>query len=213
MKKKEENFYRGTSKECLIAMGYYPNFIKMINPENKPYEKLHQWLLENEKGFDDNNWSLPSLKELSKILSIDNGKIARYINMLYNDIFLLNTQEPEKFKKDGQILCDLSFKYVYDNYSYFTLGLDYVPRIGEIFDFYFINPIMGCSSYYVKDVSHYYYSNGHTIRIKLLYGHPNQYLQLLREKAYLKRYISFHDYYSEHGYLLEEKLIKMFENL
>lgn len=209
MKKKEiDHTYKGSSKEYLIALTRYPGFTKLINPENKPYKLFYDWLMKNEKEFLDEDRVLPSIKDISKLLSIDNNKITKYLRMIYDEIIELNNEKPELFVKPGQLSCYLSFEY-FKNYLGLTLGLNVLPRVGECFQFYFTKPKTDGWNFYVRRVDHEYYNNGHELYISLSYQSPNHYLNLLREKAYLHRDISLHEYFTLSDYELENELLKI----
>lgn len=207
MKKQEIVFeYQASSRDYLIALGNYPYFTKIVNSEGKPYEKLYQWLIDNEKELLDEDRTLPTIKEIAKRIGMDNNKMAKNIKMLYNDILALNQVEPEKFIKAGQIKCYLSFEYL-GNYASFNIGLNVIPRFNECFDFYFIKPKIGCSSYYVQRIDHSIENSDQVIQVILKSGFPNLYFELLKEKAYLFHDISIHEYFSGTTYDLEKKLL------
>jgi len=55
LKKNENNIYQyyPTTKDYLIALIYFPNFVKLIDLIGKPYERFHQWIIENDQLRDD----------------------------------------------------------------------------------------------------------------------------------------------------------------
>jgi len=200
--------HNASTRDYLITLAYFPNFTKLINPVNKPYEKLLHWLLEKEVFLKDENLSLPTMKELTQELNISSAKISKYLKMIYDDILELNINEPHLFKKEGQIQCGLSFKYR-GLYQFFSIGMDTMPRIGEHVDFLFIKIKLGFSGFYVNKVYHDLSDTGHSITFSLIFDTPNKYLSLLKEKAYLHREISFMDFLDgEIDYELQENLIK-----
>lgn len=200
--------HKASTRDYLIALSYFPNFVKLLNSKDKPYEKLTDWLIEKESFLTDESRELPTIKELSNQVNIDKTIITKYLKQLYFEIFELNFNEPHLFKKEGQILCNLSFKFL-GNYKSFNIGLDTIPRVGEHFDFFFMRAMLGCSSYSVSKIYHDLYHTGQSIMISLIWQHPNSYLNLLKEKAYLNREISFKEYLDDEIETeLEDRLVK-----
>ncbi len=68
--------------------------------------------------------------------------------------------------------------------------------------------------FYVTEVDHMIKNNGHEIDIYLSDGWSNNYLKLLKEKAYLHNQISSMEYFtSEIDSELEQKLLRMNKSL
>lgn len=203
--------HKASTKEYLVALAYSPYFTKLLNPQGKSYLELHKWLIENETALSNEDTPLPSIKDIGLALKVDSTKISKQIKLIYQDIHSLNEKSPELFKREGQKLCSLSFNYL-DSNTQFNLGLDIIPRIGEAFHFWFIKPINGGTSFHVNDIVHSYDKGFHETWIYLTSEYPNAYLQLLKEKAYLHRDISFMELLSS-NFSLEEELVKMHKNL
>lgn len=204
--------HKATTKEYLVALSYSPYFTRLLNPQGKSYHALYEWLIDNEKTLSDEDTPLPSIKDIAAALKLDTAKISKQLKLIYQDIHLLNEKSPDLFKSEGQKLCSLSFNYL-DCRAHFNLGLDIIPRIGEAFHFWFIKPVNGGTSFHVSDVVHSYDKGFHETWIYLSSEMPNGYLQLLKEKAYLNRDISFMELLSTTNYSLEEKLVKLYRNL
>jgi hypothetical protein len=212
---KEKTFkyeHKASTKEYLVALAYTPFFTKLLNPENKSYHQLFEWLIANASSLSDEDKSLPSIKEIAAELKTDSSKISKNLKLIYQDIHSLNEKSPDVFKKEGQKLCYLSFNYL-GSYAQFNLGLDVIPRIGEAFHFWFVKPINGGTSFHVNDVVHSYDKGVHETWIYLSNEYPNGYLQLLKEKAYLHHDISFSELISVTNFSLEEKLVQWHKTL
>jgi len=214
MKKQRELYvYKASTKDYLLALTNFPIFLKMLPREGQPYQKLVEYLLEHEAKFINEDTPMPSIKELSAELNIQANKISVQLKLMYEAILSLNQDKPHMFIKDGEILCHLSFKY-FDSYEKFNLGLKMVPGKGMSFDFYFIKPKLGTSLFHVERIYHDYENDGHHIMISLTNDYPNQYLDLLKEKAYLRGEISFSELIGlDKDSDLEEKLLKWNRNL
>jgi hypothetical protein len=214
MRAKKEIHYehKPSTKEYLIALSSYPTFMKLLEPQNKPYKPLFDWVIKNEPYLLNDDKPFPSVKEISKKLEIPSTKITNHIKTIYNEIHELNEKSPEYFKKEGQKLCFLSFNYL-NQYVHFNLGLDVIPRIGDTFYFEFIKPINGGNTFYVDDIAHSIERDGHEVRIYMTYQYPITYLKLLKEKAYLHKDIAFDELLSLSNHTFDEKLIKMHKTL
>jgi hypothetical protein len=212
MKKTIQYEHKASSKEYLVALAYFPGFSKLLNPETKAYKPLFDWLLDNQNFLADENNPLPSLKELATQLGTDSTKVSKHLKMIYEEIYDLNDKQPNLFKKEGQTLCFLSFNYL-DQHAHFNLGLNVIPRKGEAFHFYFVKPKNGGDSFHVRDVVHSFENGKQEVRIYLTSEYPIEYMQLLREKAYLHGDISFMELLSEPNFSLRERLVTQFKNL
>lgn len=207
-----EYTHKASTKEYLVALKNYPCFTKLLNPEGKPYKVMYDWLMEMQIFLADEDTRLPSFKEIAAELKIDSAKVAKFVRMIYDDITDLNEKQPNLFCGQGQKLCSLSFKYI-DAYAHFNLGLDVIPKPGEAFHFYFVKPKNGGQTFHVTDVAHHYENGEHQIWVYLNSEYPIAYMQLLKEKAYLNREISFMELLSASNFSLEEKLVKLYRNL
>lgn len=203
--------HKASTKDYLIALAYYPNLVKLLDTSNKPYKELVNWLLEKEKSVLKDEPSIPTIKDLSATLGIENTKVTKYLKLIYDDIFDLNSNHPLLFKKEGQILCNLSFNY-FEQYCTFSIGMGAVPRIGEHLEFFFIKAKLGCSGYYIHKVYHDIECTGQNVMISFSAEAPNNYFNLLKEKAYLNNEISFRDLINEESEL-KETLIRLYRNL
>jgi hypothetical protein len=211
--KKIKFIHTPSTKDYLIALVYFPNFVKLLDTGNKPYETIVDWLLEKENLLKDDDFSLPSIKQISQQLEINSAKITKYFKLIYDDIISLNIDKPELFKKEGQYSCGLSFTYI-DEHFFFNLGLDVIPSVGDHFDIYFVKPMLGGTGFYVNQIYHDIDYNGHNIIIRMTSEIPNKYLDLLKEKAYLHGDISLMDFIqSDLSYTLQQELLKHHKNL
>ncbi|MEI6487726.1 MAG: hypothetical protein WCP52_02120 [Bacteroidota bacterium] len=205
--------YKVKTIDYLKALAQYPNFLKLINIEDKPYKEIIEWVLQKETSLQDDSFVTPSVKTLSEEIGMDYAKVTKYLKYIYFEIIDLNNKHPELFVRQGQMKCYFGFKYFESSHT-FILGMDYLPRIEEHFTFNFINPILGNSSFYVQQVWHDYEHSGHSVIFTMVPRLPYKYMALLKEKAYLNRDISFHEFYDfERNSELEEKLLKLYKTL
>ena len=202
-----------STRDYLYTLYTFPNYLKLLNSKEKPYYNLLKWIIEKQTFLDDDSYSLPTLGFIAKELNIGSSKLSLYLKNIYNDILDLNWHQPELFKKGGQVPCLLMFKH-WGHYESFNFGLDIIPRIGEHFHFDFVKPKLDCSYFHVDDINYEITSKGQRVTISMSSGSSNTYLKLLKDKAYLKREISMHEYYNfEIDYELRDKLVKLYSNL
>jgi hypothetical protein len=205
--------YKAKTIDYLKALVQYPNFLKLLNIEDKPYKEIIYWMLLKETCLQDDSFEIPTVKKLSEEIGMDYAKVTNYLKVIYFEIIDLNKKHPELFVRPGQIKCYFGFKYFEMSHT-FILGMDYLSRMEEHFSFNFINPILGNSSFYIQHVWHDYEHSGHSIIFSMVSRLPYKYMALLKEKAYLNRDISFHEFHDfERNSELEEKLLKLYKTL
>jgi hypothetical protein len=210
-KQKHVYEHKSSAKEYLLALASFPNYLKLLPTENKPYGQLIFWLISISDQIDDNNFSLPTMKDLAKEFKVDASKITKQLKMIYEDIIDLNHNQPNLFKGENQIQCCLSFNYLGAK-EYFNTGLDSLPTIGNYFQFYFMRPRLGGTGFYANQIYHDLYSTGHSITISFNCRSENMYLSLLKEKALLHRRISFSEAIDDDmDDELKERLVKWSE--
>jgi len=191
-KRKTTEEYKAKTHEYLVALFYFPSALKYIEPSEPIKKALVNWFLDKEKYVADESYPLPSIKALGEELGLSNSVISRQLRELYDDVYNLNMEKPYLFKKSNEILCHISFEHM-GNIASFSLGLNIIPRVDESFSFFFINPKIGCTVFWVKKVYHSYEEVGQIVRLRVSFDYPNKYLTLIKDKAFLKREISFGD--------------------
>jgi hypothetical protein len=199
--------YKAKTQEYLIALFYFPSALKHIEPTEPIKKALVSWFLDKEKYVADESYDLPSIKALGDELGFSNAKLSRQLKELYFDVYNLNMEKPLLFVKENEILCHLLFGHN-GNSASFSVGLKLIPRKEESFNFFFIKPIIGYASFWVKQVYNEYDDFGQRVTLKLSMDYPNGYLNLLRDKAFLNREITFGELIkSEIEHELQERLL------
>jgi hypothetical protein len=198
--------HRAKTKEYLIALFINTNFVKLLNDKNKPYQKVCQWLIDNEEKVKVLHY-VPTVKEVSQSTQLRVEKVTQFLKDIYNDILLLNENEPEKFGDQGDIICNLHLTYL-NSFAYFSVCLKQIPRVGDQFDFNFIIPKIGGNYFFVNRVYHEFENNRHTVTIILSNDEPFLYIELLKQKEYLRKWISFDEFIQPMTDSLKSKLLK-----
>jgi hypothetical protein len=197
----------------LLTLIRYHNYLKLINPRDKIYKDLHEWLLTFSTIYDDYVTPMPPLKDIATQINSNGAKIKRHLIKLHEDILSLNEDSPELFIQKNEIPCVIHMN-CYNVFVRFHLGLIVVPRIGEQFNFQLMLPKLGNELFYVKNVEHSITKSGHVIDITLTDREELQYFKLLKEKAYFHGWISINEYIGiENEFELEDKLRKSIKNL
>lgn len=201
--------HKPKTQEYLIALFYFPSALKLVKPRNSQQESLIAWFLDKENHVADDSFDLPSIKELGSEMGVSNNVMSRLLKELYESIVELNFENPLLFKKPNEVLCYLVFSYQ-GNRAGFTISLTHLPHVGESFRFFFIMPLLGWSSFWVKRVYHEYDDGGQRVTLMLSADYPNAYLDLVKEKAFLKREITFAELINnEIDYQMQEKLLSL----
>lgn len=204
MKIKEYTPYKGPTKDYLLALINYPNYVKLLDSKGKNYEIFYNWVLA-EALIKDKSKRIHSITEIAAQLKLKTNKVTKMIFDLYEDILLLNEECPEKFKNENETLCFLYCKFL-DRIESFNLGLSFIPRKGEIFQFMFLQPKLGNCLLYVKYIIHEITEKGQVVMVSLIDDAPNNYIQLAKDKAYIYHEIGFDDYLKLDNEKMAQKL-------
>jgi len=204
--------HKPSSREYLVALTNFTSYCKLINVDGKAYKNLINWIIINGPQLRDSNEKFPDLKEIALLTNTPYNNIAKYLRDIYNDICSLNNDNPKAFADGSQKIYEIMFNYL-GCYGYFNLGLENIPREGERFDFYFIQPKVGSSRFWVKDVQHEIIDGRQIITLRVTHEDPNLYLRLLREKAHLNGELDWREYYGFLRYDTEKRLVKLYRNL
>jgi hypothetical protein len=154
--------------------------------------------------LNDDNLSIPTMKEMANSTGIKYPKLRKLIKELYDRIFD-NDELDFKFEF-GKIEVIFFFHY-FENYAQIKFKkLTYLPKVGDQIDFSFVNAKVGTSMFYVNRIEHTFGDNTQKIYITLRPGYYNSYLHYRRQKAIEEREIDRKDYYSMSDYQLKEEL-------
>lgn len=203
--------HKTNSREILNALIEYPNYCRLLLANNKPYIQLLKWMI-NFADTKTEETLIPDLKNISKETNVSYNIIAKYLADIYFDVFELNYDKPHKFLINNQIACSVSFNY-FGSYASFVIGFNKIPRAGEQFRFPFIKPKIGSERFWVKEIVNEMINGIQVITINVTYDEPNNYLQLLKEKAYLNHQLDWMEFRGELALETKELLIRNNRNL
>jgi hypothetical protein len=185
-------------REYMLALAYNMCYVKLLDFRDKPYASLALWFIKNEAELKDDDIPYPSINGIALEFGTDSKKITKWLKDIYDDIITLNQAQKNKFLGTGQIMCNLTFRYLGAATS-FNLGLSVIPATGAHFEFNFIHPMIGRTGYFVSKIYHYLENGSHRVHIILEDEEPFLYYQLLKEKAYLENRISYAEYLGLHA--------------
>jgi len=203
--------HKSNSREYLAALTSYPSYCKLLFGKGKAYDNLINWIMSFVNDSKEET-VMPDLKEIAKQSGVPYSNIAKYLQEIYLDIFDLNFDEPRKFVSDNERVCCLYINYL-GCFTYFNIGLNTIPKQNEQFIFSFVNPKVGSSRFWVKNVRHEIFNGKQIVYIELTYERPNLYLQLLKEKAFLNNELHWKEYYGELDLDTKERLISKNKSL
>lgn len=194
---------RLSSKDLMLDITSMQRFAEQLLGKGKDYEDLLQFLLAKDY-YNDENISLPPLKELQVELGIPYPILRKQLSSIYQDI--MNYEENGLDFSINEVEYILSIHY-FENYVSFKLNhLPVMPRVGEQMHIPFFRAGIGMSSFYVSSINHYLDDKKQSIHLTLQVGTYNQAWHFRKDEAYLKGQISLKEYYSNNDYELAEKL-------
>jgi len=148
-----------------------------------------------------------SIKNISKHTGQTSAVTTRVLHKLYEDLYTLNEEQPELFRKPG-IRYELRFIGGFDSYYvYFTLWLDHPLQHGDTFTWPFLGARLQAYDFYVYGVKHDYGGGQHLIHVDLREGTFNLYRKMLYDQACMRDLIGIHERYRLTDHELERLLI------
>ena len=187
----EEGVFASTV-QYLIRLVENPQYVQLLDLEDKSYVSLVEWILCRSSMTFEGVDKYPPLKNIGASIGISGQKVTKYIKAIYDDIIELNNTSKDLFVMPDEIVCCFSFKYSKRS-GYFYIGIKSVPRIGDQFIFDFMLPLVGTDMFYIRDISHIIIKGVHEVDVTATGHEQFLYLSLLREKAYLKNYITWRE--------------------
>ncbi len=206
-KTEPEPFHKPRTTEVIQSLSCEPQWLLLLSGRKKPYEHILQDMnalfLRMDKEED---WDF-SVKNLSTILDVKLPVFTKWIHLIYDDIFIINRQEPTLFSSEGKRY-DLSFSGEYGQ-VYFYLWLDSTLQLYDTFRFPFLQAKCGFPYFYIKKISHVFYSGSLQTSAYLDYSSPNKYRDFLHEKAkFYGKIRFFEDFSSNHD--LDKRLKEIY---
>jgi hypothetical protein len=193
--------YKAHNPEILRSIFNQPQWLNLLFYKDKPYEKLLTHFLFLSKLMDEEKQTDTSIKGISFAVGEKTATVAKWIPMIYNDIYNLNVESPELFKAPG-IRYDLYFHSTFYTSAFFTLWLNKPLSLYDRFS--------GSSSFWVERVSHSYVWGEHQVNVTLNSGSHNSYRDYILDQAEFHNLIGLLERYSLTEYQMDDRLKVIF---
>lgn len=154
--------------------------------------KLYDALINALNEIDQTSSSRPSSKELQAKLSVSPTKLKKWIDALYED-FLMEIQEDSDLLHVTHTVCWIYVQGFREAVS-FTCTLPIIPRVGESFNFPFLDAKIGSGLFYVYDVGYEWLNSALTVSIGVREGSYNKHFHYLRDKALYENQFDLGDF-------------------
>jgi hypothetical protein len=198
--------HKPATKEIFFSLSSMPQWSKiLLGQKENTYTAFLKWLIDKNYLIGEKDISI---KNIAKAFGADTPKITKWLAQIYEDLLVLNEEQPELFKREGT-RHELHFRY-YDSYAFITIWLQSTPRIHERFSFYFLKARLGSNFFYVHDVEHIIGKGGHTVSIGLAAGFVNRYREQLVDRAEFEGMIDFGETLNPFTRDLDDKLRKWY---
>jgi hypothetical protein len=201
--------YKAHNPEIVRSIFNQPQWLNLLLNNNKPYEKLLSHFLLLSKLKEQEKQTDTSIKGISTAISEKTATVAKWIPLIYNDLYNLNLENPEHFKRPG-IRHDLFFHSTYYTTAYFTLWLNTPLHLYDHFSFDFIYAKIGSSSFWVERVSHSYLWGEHQVDVTLNNGTHNYYRDFILDQAEFHQLIGIFERLSLNEYQMDDRLKGIF---
>ena len=203
--------YIPSIRDIKVSLFSEYQWISLLSGRGKPYDHIIEGLLKigdiwNSEDSDYENGAF-TMKWMAEKLNEAPAHINKWIRAIYDDLFELNSQEPELFSAKGEILCGCWFSgYDKERSCHFNLGLPVLPHAGETLNFTFVRATLNCDYFYIKRISHNRDGGKTRITIECKVGTSyNQFREFMLDKALFMNEIGFMTEY-EAPYNLDEML-------
>ncbi len=175
------------SNETLQALISEGQWLSLLLNNGKKYQPLLTFLL-NKKDLKDYTIH-GAVKRLASGLNETQSKTSKWIEMIYNDLWELNYENPSLFNTNNQKECVVSLHAdLYKTSDSFTLYMNESFSIGNTFAWQFALPKLGIYHFYVESIIHIHEKGKVKSYVTLRSGSYNAYREYLLDK------LSFLDY-------------------
>ncbi len=181
MRRKERTkiIQQTTISDVLYSLSKYPEASRiLLSSRDSEYSAFLENLLKNSFFGDTENYTV---KFVAEATGAKREKATKWIRQIYDDIFLLNGEQPDLFKTDGT-KCSLYFNH-YDMYCAFYRSLKFIPRQFEYFSWEFVRGKMNRGDFWVKRIEYDLNEEEPIAHIFLDGGVLNLYEVLLKDRA------------------------------
>jgi hypothetical protein len=194
-------FNKITLKSSLQSLLEIPKQVQNRFRNDEKYQPIVEFIL-NQK-YDDDNYSLPTIKEIEQITGLRRNLLNKYLIEMYNSIV------DDELNFDYTInKTEIYFLVRHDKtYSAFRChNLSFLPKVGDNFTIPYLRTKFRFDMFYVYDVHHNFIDDVHAIYISLKQGLYNSFWHQRLDEAKFKNEISTMDLINLSEADIKEKL-------
>jgi hypothetical protein len=168
-------YHKASTKDYLISLGSMLSWSKILYDNvDKHYKDFLQFLITKQFYIQRNKPLV--IKEIIAEFGRDGNKISKWLPMMYEDLVMLNENQPELFKGDD-LRHEIYYKN-YDSYGGVTMWLERTPQVFEGFVFPFAKASVGTDMFFVGSVEHRIDNAQQIIHLQLQAGLPQGFYKL-----------------------------------
>lgn len=203
-KQRKKILHQPGTHEIFVCLQDMPDYSRILidNSTDKKFTPFLKWLIDID--FYRNENEKTSIKKLATEFKADSSKVTKWLNEIYDEIFILNDEKPGMFQKSG---VKVSF-YIksYDNSCTFSTTVNVLPRLFETIRFPFVQGKVGMDYFWVKKVEHAIQENKNSTTVWLEGGFVNMYREFLLDRALFYGEIGMMDEFQKHPFEIDEML-------
>lgn len=181
-------FNKITLKSSLQSLLEIPKQVQRRYGNIEKYQSIVEYILKQK--YDDDNYSLPTIKELEQITGLKQYQLNKYLIEMYNSIVddeLGFDYTIEKTEVYFLVSNDNSFS------SFKCNNLSHIPKVGDNISIPYLRAKFRFDMFYVYDVHHNFIDDVHRIDISLKQGLFNSFWHHRLDEAKFKNEISIMD--------------------
>lgn len=186
--------YKVKNNDLLYCLLYERQWLELL--QNKPYERLLTYLLEEVKQNEEGEFGKISIKDV--IEAISDKRVTKWLPMIFKDLTDLNFDHPELFRGEGSdFLYDLYFSDRYgDSHFHFKLWLNKPLQVYDEFRWHFLKAKFSMDFFWVEKISHDFGNKQLSTTVWMRNGLPNRYRDFLYDRAEFEERFSWGQKYS-----------------
>ncbi|MCF1190114.1 hypothetical protein LRR18_00845 [Mangrovimonas sp. AS39] len=186
-----------TAKKALLGLIDLTPQLENIFKDSKEFADVVQYLVS--RRFDDEDVSIPPLKDIYSDLGLTSSKFGNIVLKMYNSLF---GWEKNLSFGNTEVIFHLEFYKI--KAQFMCKNLNFIPRVGEEVKIQFVKGKMGGSFYYVDNINHRFYGDEHIIVVHLKEGFYNQFWHFKRDEAIEKGQLSIQEQFKLSEYELKQ---------
>ncbi|WP_335967335.1 hypothetical protein [Galbibacter sp. PAP.153] len=189
-------------KRTLLDLLAIPEQVSIAFDDNPRYQKLLSFLLSKD-FYNDDNLSIPTLKEIEAETGLKSYHVRKQIEEMYEYLYDYESGFEFQFGKLEIFFWLNSNK---KSACFKCKKMECLPRVGENITIPFLKAKMGRDYFYVEDIRHSFEGKKHIIDVHLSPGIFNLYWNYRKHKALELGEISYMDLINLYEFQIKDKL-------